>query len=330
MGLTQIEEEGGRAPRLSEVLFDGPLRTFASFAPLPSNVEAVEAALRFSAGIDPLVVIVGPSGWGKSHILVSAANRLAKTCGPVRHSTAVEYITGPEPLDLPGPLLLDDCQEVIGKPKLRLMLRLLLERRVRAGRPTMLAFTQSRPTRPLCNLLPTERNWCIATLEAPAPAERMLLIDQMAAAEGLALSPRLVRIIATQMHGNGRTLSGALKRLRLSGATWLDASETLRACGLLDPFFVDNPGWDLERKVARLAERHRARFGKVLPADLAIYTMLREARLGEADVARALEIEPSAAYLRASRFAQDVAGDPVAAAYAQRFVELVVESLAGE
>lgn len=330
MGLIEEAQEGSRTPRLSEVLFDRPRASFASFAPLPSNVESVEAALRFSAGVEPLVALVGPSGWGKSHLLGAAAVRMAKSAPPVRLTPVEDYLRAGGSVDVQGALILDDCQEILGKPKMRLMLQLLLERRVRAGRPTMLAFTLPRPTRAMMGLLPLERSWLTATLQVPASQERATLIEQMASAEGLAFSPRLVRVLATRMHGNGRTLSGALKRLRLAGASWLDAGATLRACGLLDPFFADNPAWDLKGKVTQLAERNRVRFGRVLPADLAIYTMLRIACLGEADVARTLDIEPSAAYLRASRFAAEVAVDPVAATYVDRFVELIVESLTAE
>ena len=330
MGRIEAMEERGGTPRLSEVLFEHPRTTFAAYAPLPSNVEAVEAALRFSAGHEPLVALVGPSGWGKSHLLNAAALRMAKSAPPVRLASVEDYLRAGGPVDVAGALLLDDCQEILAKPKLRLMLRMLLERRVRAGRPTLLAFTLPRPTRALAGLLPLERNWATATLQAPAVQERATLIEQMAIGEGLVLSPRLVRVLATRMHGNGRTLSGALKRLRLAGSSWTDSTSILRACGLLDPFFADNPAWDLKGVVARLAEKNRVRFGRVLPADLAIYTMLRVAGLAESDVARALGIEPSAAYLRASRLAVEIGEDAVAATYVERFSELVVESLVAE
>ena len=330
MGRVEEIEEGEGLPRLSEVLFERSRPTFASYAPLPSNVESIEAALRFSAGVEPLVALVGPSGWGKSHLLGAAARRMATCTPPVRLVSVEDHLRGGGAVDVPGALLLDDCQEILAKPKMRLMLRLLLERRVRAGRPTMLSFTLLRPTRALAGLLPLERSWMTPTLQAPAAQERATLIEQMAVAEGLAMSPRLVRIVATRMHGNGRTLSGALKRLRLSGPSWSDSVSVVRACGLLDPFFADNPAWDLKGVVARLAERNRVRFGRVLPADLAIYTMMRVAGLAEADVARSLAIEPSAAYLRASRFAAEIDADPLAEAYVERFAELVVESLTSE
>lgn len=330
MGLFHGVGEGDRSLLTTEALFDRPSRTFASLAALPSNVEAIEAALRFSAGMEPFVALVGPSGWGKSHLLGAAALRMAKSVPPVRLASVTDHLQSGEPVDVPGVLLLDDCQDVLGKPRMRLMLRLLLERRVRTGRATMLAFTLPKPTRSLSNLLPSERSWITTPLEAPTASERALLIEQMAVAEGLSLSGRLTQIVAAQMHGNGRTLSGALKRLRLAGTSWLDASATLRACGILDPFFSDNPDWDLKLKISRLAEQNRARFGRVLPNDLAIYTMLREASLAEAEVAQALGIEPSAAYLRASRFAKDVGSNPLAASYVERFVEIVVESLASE
>ena len=330
MGLIEGTEEGRGAPRLSEVLFDSARATFSTYAPLPSNVEAIDAALRFSAGQEPLVALVGPSGWGKSHLLGAAALRIAKSAPPVRLASVEEHLRAGGVVDLPGALVLDDCQEILAKPKMRLMLRMLLERRVRAARPTMLAFTLPRPTRALGGLLPSERSWLVTAIQAPAAQERAALIEQMAAAEGIALSPRLVRIVATRMHGNGRTLSGALKRLRLASVAWLDAEATLRACGLLDPFFADNPGWDLKGKVARLAERHRARFGRVLPTDLAIYTLLRVACLAEGDVARALDVEPSAVYLRAGRMASEIAVDPGVASCIGRFAEIVVESLVAE
>ena len=51
-------------------------RNFDTIATLPSNVEAVEAALQFAVGANPFMVLVGPSGWGKTHLLECVATRL--------------------------------------------------------------------------------------------------------------------------------------------------------------------------------------------------------------------------------------------------------------
>ena len=73
----QIRGEAASASdnKLSNVLFERRVATFNSLAALPSNVEAIEAALMFSAGLNPFVAIVGPSGWGKSHLLGATSSR---------------------------------------------------------------------------------------------------------------------------------------------------------------------------------------------------------------------------------------------------------------
>jgi hypothetical protein len=317
------------SPKLSEVLFERKEHSFASLAALPSNVEAIEAALLFSAGMNRLVTVVGPSGWGKTHLMRAVAYRLSLDGAPyVEPSSALEYLASPHRFDSTAPLILDDVQDTLGKARQRLALRFALERRIRAGRPTILSFTSPKATRQIRSFLPSARDWRVATMGAPVAAERVLLLNQMAAAENLALSPRLVKILADQMHGNGRTLSGALKRLRLTGSTWLDTGGTLRALGLLEPFFADNSGWDLKMRILRIAEASRAQFGKVNPLDLAIYTMIREAGLAESDVARATEATNGEVYQRTVRFQKQMETCDVSRANVRQFVELVVGSLA--
>lgn len=317
-------------PRLSEVLFEQRERTFASLAALPSNVEAIEAAHMFSTGKSPLVAIVGPSGWGKSHLLQAVARRLALECEATPDCLSVhDYLAGAARPEA-SHLLLDDVQDFLARPRPRMEIRLALERRVRSGRPVMLAFTVPKPSRQIRSFVPSSRDWTFATMGEAHPAERVLVLNQMALAEGLTLSPRLVRILANQMHGSARTLAGALKRLRLAGAQWLDAEDTLRALGILDLCFVDNCGWDLKIKILKIADASKTQFAKVAALDLALYVMLHKANLGESDVARALGITPAAAYQRASRFQEQASACDATVAYVRQFIELVVSSLAND
>jgi hypothetical protein len=330
MGLQDRSDHTVSSPRLSEALCERHDRTFGSLAALPSNVQAIEAALLFAANLNSLVALVGPSGWGKSHILDAVVHRLSQEPGDRPElSTAIDFVTGSSRTE-PQTLVLDDVQEILTKARHRMNLRLVLEKRVRANKPTILAFTQPKVTRQLKALLPSTREWTIATIDVPEPEERILLLNQLAKAEGLSLSPALVRIIALQMHGNGRTLAGATKRLRLAGSHWLDTKATLRACGLLDPFFADNSAWDLKYKILLTADAKRAQFSKALGRDMALFVMLHVAELAESDVARAAGIEPADAYLRANRFAKQAEESSETRAYVAQFVETVVSALATE
>ncbi|HEY0866611.1 MAG TPA: hypothetical protein VGE01_04510, partial [Fimbriimonas sp.] len=271
-----------------------------------------------------------PSGWGKSHLLDAVVHRLTReTAEAVEARPASDFLLNPSRQE-PATLILDDVQEVLSKAKLRLSLRLVLERRVRTNKPTLLAFTLPKVSRQMKGVLPSPREWTVATIAAPEPEERVLLLNQLAKAEGLAFSPALGRIVALQMHGNGRTLAGATKRLRLAGSSWLDTRATLRACGLLDAFFADNSSWDLKHRILRLATANRVRFGKVSVLDMSLYVMLHVAELGEADIARSAEISPTEVYLRANRFQKQSEESAEMRTYVAQFVEMVVSDLASE
>ena len=331
MGSVNHLESTPQAPRLSDSLCQKRAPSFSSLAALPSNVEAIESALLFSAGMSDFVAIIGTSGWGKTHLLNAVESRFRLEGKPCPMPVAAEtYVENQPKLDPPTPLILDDCHEVLARARQKAILRLALERRVRSGRPTLLSFTSPKVTRTIRYFLPHPRDWAICTVTPPEPQERVLLINLMAAADGLVLSPSLVRIIAHQMHGNGLTISGALKRLKLSGLSWLDGFATLRACGLLDPFFADNGSWDLKHKILRAAEGSRALFSQLSTQELAIYTMLRVSSLSEADVARFLGVEPAAAYLKASRFEREIEGDSGKTVAVRQFVDLVVSQLGKE
>jgi len=318
---------GSKAPRLSDVLFEPSARRFGTLAALPSNVQAIEAGLLFATGLHTFVAIVGPSGWGKSHLLDSVSYRLRQdTNSSPTMLPAIEWLAQTR-TDSHGPLLLDDVQDAVSRTRPRLQLQLALERRVRAGRPTILAFTAASVTRQLRGFLPSQRDWVISSIVEPQPTERLLVIDQMASLEGLTLSTALTKLLAFRMRGNGRTLAGALKRLRLHGTQWVDVQATLRACGILDPFFADSCDWDLKERIVRTSDEVGSRFSGVSLEDLAVYIMLRQACFPEADVARYFRIEASEVYIRAERFEGTCRQCDKSRACVAQFVETVVDGI---
>lgn len=132
------------------------------------------------------------------------------------------------------------------------------------------------------------------------------------------------------MHGNGLTLSGALKRLRLSGTTWMDARATLRALGLLDPFFTDNGAWDLKLKVLKVAEQSKAHFSGVAMTDMALYTLLQEAGLSEIAIAGVAGVKPAQVYQRANHFKGQLGVSEANRASLRQFIDIVVDEVARE
>lgn len=307
--------------RLSDVLFQHQTRGFETLAPLPSNIEAIEAALLFSSGLCNLTAIAGPSGWGKSHLLRASCEHLERA-GSSRLSvqTAMEWVENQKFADSGQPLILDNVQDVLRKPRLRLMFRLALERRVRASRPTLLSFTAPKACRQIRAALPSTRAWTIVCLEAPHPAERHLVVRQIAANEGIALSEPLIRLLASRLKGDGRTLQGAVRRLGLESPIWQGDESALRASGLLAPFFADNSTWDLRDHVYEQAMR----FACESPRNLAVVTLRRVACMPESDIARYFGISQGEVYAICEKVDSKGEGKIVTEGHLQSFIGEVV------
>ncbi|MDX2066046.1 MAG: hypothetical protein SFX74_09915 [Fimbriimonadaceae bacterium] len=323
---TEGQEHIGEAPRsLSEALFDGEGPTFASLVTLGSNYEAIEAGLLFANGIEKYVAVVGPSGWGKSHLLRVVASHLRESDPDCVTMSATEYLQHPRP-DV-ATLVLDDTHEALGNARLRTDLRVALERRIRAQRRTFLAFTMAAPNRTLTNFLPQTRNWLIARVREARDAERQALVGRMATQSGFTLSPTLVQIIATHTQGSAHQLDGVLKRLSVFGHTWLDVRACLRALGHLNPAFAHNCNWDLRMRILKLAQANAAQFRDFNPRDLAVYVMLRLACLPETVVADAVGESPAEVFRSANRVEQRLQVIPEGSARIDEFVGLVLKSL---
>jgi chromosomal replication initiation ATPase DnaA len=314
-------------PRLSEVLFKS--KGFDSLAPVPSNVEALETALLFSTGLQSFAALVGPSGWGKTHLLEAVAGRLRNDAGYRRCHvhTASDWVSNPPRTEAHEPLILDNVQDVLAKARSRVLLRLALERRVKAGRPTILGFTSTRATRSIKTLLPQTREWGIATIGSPAPAERQIVVRKIAESESVAISDELVKLLAVKLKGNGLTLRGAMKRLKLHESSWLGPRGTLRACGVLTPFFSDNSSWDLREHILECAKAYTVSCAGVTASELAVYVMLREALLAEADVARFMDVPQGQAYGTATRLEAKLKDCPDSRAMVNNFIERAIAKL---
>lgn len=322
------DSSASQRPRLSEVLFPNAKPTFESFAKLPSNAQALELTRVFAANGASFVALIGPSGCGKSHLLKSASSTIE--ADRTQHAEVLDaalWALNPPKLDHAA-LILDNVEDALDKPRVRLQLRLALERRVRSGRPALLSFTAQRPSRSIRAFLPSSKDWIVCGIQEPDARERECLVRQLAEAEGLKLCDCLVWLLSHRMNGNGRSLLGALKRLRLDRTQWTEPDMILRACGVLDPFFTDNASWDLRDQIACCSEEFA---GKVTGSrqELAIYTMLRVALLAEEDVARYYEMEPGEAYSAAIRFEDQVSVQRQAfvASEVPEFLQFVVQKL---
>lgn len=329
--ISSAEPATEAAPKLSEILFRKNPRGFDSMAALPSNVQALDHALQFAIGRQRFVAIVGPSGWGKSHLLEAVATTMRQKdrSSNVEITSATDWALNQSRVDPQAVLLLDDAQMTMDRSKLRLQLRLGLERRVKANRPTVVCFTAPKLTRQIRFFMPRTRSWMFGSIGAPEVCEREVVVRNMSEAQDLKLSPSLVQLLAKKLNGDGRTLLGALKRLQLQQSTWLSPKMTLQACGVLNPFFADNSSWDLREHILEVAEKSTPG-DRELKQELALYTMLKVALLAESDVARYFEVEPAHVYARAVAFERRLKeGDP-STKQLHQFIEQVVEALESE
>lgn len=287
--------------RLSEALEAGEPQGFRSFAALPGNLKAIESALEFAQGRVPLVAVVGPSGWGKTHLLRATTDMLGSQGACVVPRSALEWIMDPSRSDANHPLVLDDTQDVLRHPRARHQFRQALLRRVRSRRPTMLSFAGARVGRSLKAFVPFSREWNWALIAEPTCDERELVVRQIATTERMLLSQATTRLIARHLHGNGRSVSGALKRLKMYRSDWSDRDAVCQACGVLMPYLLGRDGWDprdhvFEAVSQTVAGVDGAPSGTV--QDITAYLLWSEIGLSEDEIATFLRVTPSSVYTR--------------------------------
>ena len=302
---------------------------FKVIAPLHTNVKAIEAALLFATNHQPFVAIVGPAGCGKT-LLLGAASDYIKAHGNtnVEFMSAEQFLKLESRIGLEKTIILDDCQDVFGKPKQCLRLRLALDRRVRGNRPTMVAFNCVSRDRRINNLLPAPRKWCLEAIGEPNLAGRISLVHHLARKERLNLSPVFTKIIGAKLLGNGRVIAGALQRLKLEKNEWTDSHQILKGCGLLDPYFADNSNWDLRYRIIRVATDAVTKDQRLEVNELSCYLMIHGAGLCEASVANYLDADPTRCYQDGAKVAKLVKNDASIASLVHTCTESVLSRLA--
>jgi len=321
--------EPAKQARLSSLVLPAEDAGFKVIAPLHTNVKAIEAGLLFATHHQSFVAILGPSGCGKTLLLHAVAEYL-KAFGNAQVETmsAEAFLKMEGRVGLEKTLILDDCQDVFGKPKQCLRLRLALDRRVRGNRPTFVAFTSTGRDRRINNLLPAPRKWCLETITEPNQLGRISLVHHLARKERLNLSPTFTKIIAARLLGNGHVIAGALQRLKLEKNDWTDSQQILRGCGLLDPYFADNSNWDLRHRILRISQDATVRDHRLLVEELSCYLMIHVAGLCESSVANYLNLDPTKCYQFAGKVAKLVKNDASIASLIHQCVELTLARLA--
>jgi chromosomal replication initiator protein len=270
--------------------------TFDSFVVGGSNAAAYAAARTLGNGARGPLLVHGPSGVGKTHLLHAlfhglAARGGAPACLPAARLMEVllqAYRHGsPEGFwrDLRGldALLLDDAHSLAGRPETQEHLVAGLVEWVGEGRILVLTSDRATDMPELLDRLSAHTlHPVVARIDPPELALGLAILERMTRARGIALDVGLAERLAREFGGNVRRLQGALTRLlayaQLRGVC---PDESLAACVLheLGPRSSVLPNVDriLEVTASVFAVPQRALRGRsrarefALPRHLAMY-----------------------------------------------------------
>lgn len=271
---------------------------------VPSNSDAVDAALLFSSGLETLAAIHGPSGYGKTHLLTVVHHRLRRLHGagvpPIADAAVAAPGNGLE--QTPEPVLIDNAEVCLGRSRHRQRVHLLLERRARAGRPTLVAFGGTDLERAIRRFLPHHRSWRVEAIGPLSANERLTMLRQMSASLDLRVGEPVLRLLAASVRGCPGTMRGVLTRMLSVQRGWDGPWAVLEACGALAPVLSADGHWDARDHILQAVEAVAASLPPDLqPWEIASYAMLRLARVPEEQAAAALGVEPGRAYAAAAK-----------------------------
>lgn len=287
--------------RLSDTLLGQPCNAFSSLATLPSNIQAVEAGLQFADGQLSHVAIFGPSGWGKSHLLEAIAATMQAVHPGVQTVSALHWLENRHRWDGAMPLLLDEVQAAVKKPRARHELKQNISQRVQLGRPTLLSFSAGINDRACRDLLANPRAWSIKEIGEPTVDEREQIVLRVAQSMKLRLHHSIALLIARHLHGNGRSIGGALNRLSLERDRWDRPEDLGPACGILMPYLLGADGWDIRDDVYEMLGEYLSGEGfdtTVLRQEIFCWLMLFVIGISETECAAFLGTTPTQIYLQ--------------------------------
>lgn len=301
--VAEPERSGRVLFRLSDAARPAIATGFSAVAPLPSNAEALQACALFSQGLQSLLVISGPAGWGRTALLDATASTMALEAGEtVVVRSAMEWARSRDRADSLDTLILDDLQDAWRHPRARQLLRVRLEKRVRHRRPTLVSIVSESGGPALASLLPHAREWRIAKIGHPASEERAVVAQRLARIEELAISQEVAQFMGMHLNGSARSIRGALQRLRLVKSDWTGRDDVCRACGILMPYVLGENGWDprdaVHDAILRVMSESEDWAGSPSIRDLSAYLMVTLTGLTEGDVATFLKVTPSSVYRR--------------------------------
>lgn len=268
-----------------------------TFAALPSNIGAMEIAMRFASGSARFVGLFGPCGWGKSHLLQAVLETMEQNHLAPLMMSALQWTELPNRNSIRNPILLDETQELMLHPRSKHIWRQSIEHRLRTGRRTLIAWTSDWCFGPTNQLLPPSREWVIAQLDSPGIDEKVLVVLQMAAAKDVRISQAIAQLIARHVNGNGRSVNGAIQRLRLVSKDWTQPQDLLKACGIIRPYILGHDGWDPRDQVLDAVCRTLGLSERDLSVqEVSCYFMTKEMELAELEVAESLKVTPGTVY----------------------------------
>ena len=268
-----------------------------TFAALPSNINAMEVAMRFATGSANFVRLFGPCGWGKSHLLQAVLETMERNNLSPKLMSALHWAQLPNRNSIRTPILLDETQELHLHPRLKHIWRQSIEHRLRTGRKTLVAWTAEGQGQAMSQLLPPSREWISAQLDSPGIDERVLVVLQIAATKDIRISQEIAKLIARHVNGNGRSVSGSLHRLRMVDKNWTQPQDLLRACGIIRPYLLGHNGWDPRDHVldAVSSTLGLSEYDETVQ-EVSCYFMTKEMELAEMEVAESLQLAPGKVY----------------------------------